>query len=448
MSNFKLKSALSLLDKKAEEKGEYKEHSIANKRIAPFPLKVDGSKYCGYDELKELGKGSYGRVAMVYQGGKTFAIKDVNNLYIITSESGGTFIPYVPYVIEASILASANHPNIIQAKDIFFDCTKKLIPKYSIRYIMENADSNLKDYNLSKWTPEDKLNLLCDIASGLNFLHKSKIIHRDLKLENILMVKGVAKIADFGMASVDVHQYKDPMVQTADIRAPEVDNDSTHSLDYDSAIDIWSFGCIAWQLLHPKKRSLLSLPTETPEIFTPNKKTYDKIFMKAQYYSINRSGVKLQCEFENQKVQHDLEILISRCLKTRPEKRPTAEEIYNVLLDMTGMTYVEGSWDTEKIDPDHYTEDEQEANDLYTEVYENAAEDYRPFITDIVARGLNNGHIKDHKTAKTVIRLLLSVFAEDTKPEKFPMTSEQLNTISEYCDAVNFKIINFNKYFM
>lgn len=90
---------------------------------------------------------------------------------------------------------------------------------------------------------------LMDILSGLEFLHKNKIIHRDIKPGNVLVTaEGNAKLTDFGTAvwmghkaSMDGHAQ----ICTARYSAPEV----CEWRDPTPACDIWSVGCIATELV-------------------------------------------------------------------------------------------------------------------------------------------------------------------------------------------------------
>ncbi|KAL7062774.1 hypothetical protein AAHC03_01750 [Spirometra sp. Aus1] len=85
------------------------------------------------------------------------------------------------------------------------------------------------------------------ILKCLKFLHKNQIIHCDLKPENILMIRPgypSVKVIDFG-SSCYVGRTIYTYIQSRFYRAPEV----ILGMEYDTAIDIWSFGCITMELL-------------------------------------------------------------------------------------------------------------------------------------------------------------------------------------------------------
>lgn len=87
---------------------------------------------------------------------------------------------------------------------------------------------------------------------GLKYLHKNFIIHRDLKVSNLLLTdKGLLKIADFGLAR-NYGFPNDPMspcVVTLWYRAPELLFQSNY---HSTAIDMWATGCIFGELLLQK----------------------------------------------------------------------------------------------------------------------------------------------------------------------------------------------------
>ena len=94
-------------------------------------------------------------------------------------------------------------------------------------------------------------NILKQICAGVKGLHNINIIHRDLKLENILMSDfketATARIADFGSATklLSADAKTNFCIGTAGYTAPEI----IQGLSYGKAVDVWSLGCILHVLL-------------------------------------------------------------------------------------------------------------------------------------------------------------------------------------------------------
>jgi cyclin-dependent kinase 10 len=90
---------------------------------------------------------------------------------------------------------------------------------------------------------------MIQLFNGLQYLHKNFIVHRDLKVSNLLLTdKGQLKIADFGLArKYDIPaKPMTPRVVTLWYRAPELLLQSRY---HTTAIDMWAAGCILGELL-------------------------------------------------------------------------------------------------------------------------------------------------------------------------------------------------------
>ena len=95
--------------------------------------------------------------------------------------------------------------------------------------------------------PESKtVNIIVQVITGVAFLHKKGILHRDIKLGNILFSGNRVKLADFGLSI----RYRDQRVPreicgTPNFLAPEVYEIQLHS----TASDVWAIGCVLYSLL-------------------------------------------------------------------------------------------------------------------------------------------------------------------------------------------------------
>uniref|UniRef100_A0AAY5K8V3 Mitogen-activated protein kinase kinase kinase n=1 Tax=Esox lucius TaxID=8010 RepID=A0AAY5K8V3_ESOLU len=178
-------------------------------------------------ELQWLGSGAQGAVFLGKLHGNEVAIKKVR-------EQKETDIKH---------LRKLKHPNIISFKGV---CTQA--PCYCI--LMEYCSQGQLYEVLRagrKVTPRLLVDWASGIASGMNYLHLHKIIHRDLKSPNVLVTQqDTVKISDFGTSK----ELSDKSTQmsfagTVAWMAPEVIRNEPVS----EKVDIWSFGVVLWELL-------------------------------------------------------------------------------------------------------------------------------------------------------------------------------------------------------
>eukprot|EP00252_Welwitschia_mirabilis_P018357 TRINITY_DN407_c0_g1_i1.p1 TRINITY_DN407_c0_g1~~TRINITY_DN407_c0_g1_i1.p1 ORF type:complete len:369 (-),score=94.63 TRINITY_DN407_c0_g1_i1:367-1473(-) len=91
------------------------------------------------------------------------------------------------------------------------------------------------------------IQLALDLSRGLSYLHSKKIVHRDVKTENMLLDKSrTLKIADFGVARVEAQNPKDMTGETGTLgyMAPEV----LDGKPYNRKCDVYSFGICLWEI--------------------------------------------------------------------------------------------------------------------------------------------------------------------------------------------------------
>lgn len=198
-------------------------------------------KIDSYEFLELLGEGSY---ATVYKGkfkdsDQIVALKKVS----LNSEEGTPFTA----IREVSLLKTLKHANIVTLFDIIHThSTLTLVFEFmhtDLSLYMENMGcaKGINPYNACLFTFQ--------LLRGLHFCHKRKILHRDLKPQNLLISEiGELKLADFGLArakSIPTNTYSNEVV-TLWYRPPDVLLGST---DYTTSLDMWGVGCIFLEML-------------------------------------------------------------------------------------------------------------------------------------------------------------------------------------------------------
>jgi serine/threonine protein kinase len=174
-----------------------------------------------------------------------------------------------------------------------------------LEYAKNGSLRNYLDKNCNKLSWEKKIRDLCDVAKGLESIHKNKLLHRDLHSGNILMGNDTIYITDMGLckpADYNTSEYAKSMYGVLPYIAPEVLSGRSH---YTNASDIYSFGIIMYEVI-----------SELPP-----------------YYDLshdNNLAIKickgLRPRF-NIKVPQLIIDLIKSCLDANPLNRPTATKI-------------------------------------------------------------------------------------------------------------------------
>ncbi|XP_043843936.1 cyclin-dependent kinase 10 isoform X2 [Dromiciops gliroides] len=151
---------------------------------------------------------------------------------------------------EITLLLRLRHPNIVELKEVVVGNHLE-----SIFLVMGYCEQDLASLLENMQTPFSEAQVKCiilQVLKGLQYLHKNFIIHRDLKVSNLLMTdKGCVKTADFGLARAYGVPVKPmtPKVVTLWYRAPELLlGTSTQT----TSIDMWAVGCILAELLAHK----------------------------------------------------------------------------------------------------------------------------------------------------------------------------------------------------
>ena len=198
-----------------------------------------------FEKLNRIGEGTYGIVyrARDRQSNEIVALKKIR----MNKEREG--LP-ICSVREISLLLKLRHENIVQLTDVVVGTD--LDSMFLVMKYCEQDLASLIDHMKKPFTESQVKCIMVQLLDGVNYLHQHYIIHRDLKVSNLLLTdKGCVKIADFGLARNYGIPPKPltPTVVTLWYRAPEV---LFGVKEYSTAIDIWSSGCIFGELLNHK----------------------------------------------------------------------------------------------------------------------------------------------------------------------------------------------------
>ena len=220
-------------------------------------MKVDNLKL-----TKSLGKGAFGEVFLTQIDGKNgfFATKRLDRSYTDKEEN------YKRLANEISVMQKIRHPNIVG----LIDLKKTKSHCYLVMEFCNGGDLTgcLRKYmeaHRKPFSEEIVQYLMRQIVSGLDALHSRNILHRDLKLDNILicfnsdndkkslnMLRANAKITDFGFATYLKQGLATTVLGTPCNMDPSLLNNMetrTRNEGYDQKADIWSLGTLCYEML-------------------------------------------------------------------------------------------------------------------------------------------------------------------------------------------------------
>ena len=267
-----------------------------------------------------IGQGAFGKVNLGLNvlTGRVVAIKSFNKSNLNSNSENMKKIKY-----ETNLMKKLNHPNITKILELFED-------KEYILIIMEyinggNLFSFLKKHR--KVSEKTAKLLYRQIILGIKYMHQQGIVHRDIKLENILIdLNNNIKICDFGIGRV-LSSPEQPLFDqcgTPMYIAPEILLCSKEKGYKGFPVDIWSSGIVLYILLSGTlpfsfKNSSSSLSESNESYLSDDNNNNTEL----QYSIINKEPKAIE------NISKEAEDLLKKILKKNPEKRITCEEILN-----------------------------------------------------------------------------------------------------------------------
>lgn len=252
-----------------------------------------------YRLIEEIGKGGMGRVykAEDLKLARTVAIKELVIGDLLEEDLKKEIV--ARFKREAQSAAALNHPNIVTIFDVIEEDNRHYI---SMEYACGKTLKNLSDENY-QYTLNELLDVLIQIASGMEHAHSKGIIHRDIKPDNIKIIEdNTIKIMDFGIASMENKKdgltKRGALIGTLGYISPE---QLYNSNLVDNRSDIFSFGVMLYEMFTKK------LPFDGENIGEIIMNIMTANPLPPSKYNINIHPI--------------LEKMIMKCLDKDPEKR-------------------------------------------------------------------------------------------------------------------------------
>ena len=196
-----------------------------------------------YRKVKTVGKGSFGYAVLVQNiADRKFYIMKVIDVSKMDRKQKEEALN------EVHVLKAMRHPYIITYHESFMD--KKclcIVMDYADGGDMYNRIAKQKNAGRGGFSENQLLDWFVQICLALKHVHDRKILHRDLKTQNIFLTsRGEIKIGDFGIARVLQHTYDcaQTAIGTPYYLSPEICQEKP----YNQKSDIWSLGCILYEM--------------------------------------------------------------------------------------------------------------------------------------------------------------------------------------------------------
>lgn len=200
---------------------------------------------------------------------------------------------------EMKVLESLNHPNITR----IYSCFEENNIGYIVMSLCEGGTVGER-IDASGYDDSSASRVIYCVTNALVYLHSKKIFHRDIKPANILYESededSNILLCDFGLSKIVQEGVTETRVGTVGYQAPEI----LQKRCYDEKCDIWSLGIVAYELIARD----LPFPAKDKEAVHLRK----MVSGEYKFYGL------FSAEAEN---------FIRRCLTSRPEDRPSAQDL-------------------------------------------------------------------------------------------------------------------------
>ncbi|XP_070613510.1 serine/threonine-protein kinase Nek1 isoform X3 [Erythrolamprus reginae] len=193
-----------------------------------------------YIKAQKIGEGSFGKAILVKakENGKQYVIKEINISKMSNKEREESRR-------EVAVLANMKHPNIVLYRESFEEAGCL----YIVMDYCEGGDL-FKKINAQKgvfFSEDQIMDWFVQICLALKHVHDRKILHRDIKSQNIFLTKdGTIQLGDFGIARVlnSTVELARTCIGTPYYLSPEI----CENKPYNNKSDMWALGCVLYEM--------------------------------------------------------------------------------------------------------------------------------------------------------------------------------------------------------
>ncbi|KNE69265.1 AGC/YANK protein kinase, variant [Allomyces macrogynus ATCC 38327] len=192
---------------------------------------------------RSIGRGAFGKVKVVVKRDtkRLYALKYINKEQCIKKRA------YRNIFRERTLLENLEHPFIVNLRYAFQDDENM----FMVLDLMLGGDLRFHLNRMGKFTERMAVFYAAELSSALMYLHTRRVVHRDIKPDNILLdAEGHVHLTDFNCATILEDRKKvTSETGTQGYMAPEVYGDH----GYNEAVDWWSLGVVLWECLHGER---------------------------------------------------------------------------------------------------------------------------------------------------------------------------------------------------
>lgn len=195
-----------------------------------------------YDPIRVLGEGSFGKVYLMRDKVKRnfVCVKVIKIKNIPKKERDACRM-------EVELLRRLHHPNIVSYIDSFLNRTKD-----SLCIVMQYCDggdlaAQIKAARHRRFSERKILHWFVQIALGMHYMHSNRVLHRDLKTQNIFLLgNGRLVLGDLGISKVmdGTMDFAKTCIGTPYYMSPEI----FQNKPYNHKSDVWALGCVLYEL--------------------------------------------------------------------------------------------------------------------------------------------------------------------------------------------------------